>query len=101
MGKWNRSFGQAYKVYLKIPQMLFWKMYVSLNSSTKISAIFGQIRQIETNLFNFFTSIRFSNETLYNIMEQTTINNNSCLPTELIIAIFSVCKLLLSVSSPV
>ena len=39
---------------------------------------------IETNLFDFFTSIDSSDETLYSILEQITVNN-SCLPADLII----------------
>ena len=33
----------------------------------------AKIRQIETNLFDFFTSIHSSDETLYNILEQITV----------------------------
>ena len=33
----------------------------------------AEIRQIETNLFDFFTCIHSSDETLYNILEQITL----------------------------
>ena len=50
----------------------------------------AKIRQIETNLFDFFTSIHsYDCITFWN----TDHCNNSHLSTDLIIAIFSACKL--------
>ena len=43
---------------------------INLHKNIIVAAI---IRQIETNLFDFFTSIHSSDETLCNILEQITV----------------------------
>ena len=43
------------------------------NQLPKNITVAANVRQIETNLFDFFTSIHSSNETLCNILEQITV----------------------------
>ena len=43
------------------------------NIHVKNITLAAKIRQIETNLFDFFTSIHSSDETLYNILEHITV----------------------------
>ena len=44
-----------------------------INQLHKNITLAAKIRQIETNLFDFFTSHHSSDETLYNILEQITV----------------------------
>ena len=44
-----------------------------INLLHKNITLAAKIRQIETNLFDFFTSIHSSDETLYIILEQITV----------------------------
>ena len=62
-GRWSLT-RKINKISLILDWLINYKKNITLAA---------KIRQIETNLFDVFTSIHSSNETLYNILEQITV----------------------------